>query len=117
MDIDARGAKKVPIEELVSVTALAIAQFRIQHFRKLVRDLFILGIDELGDENTRKKSSEVVEFNGELSEVSVRKVSGTKPGEVGVVDCAVAEHEPPHVLMERHGNPSRTWSGSESDLS
>ena len=56
MDVDAGGAKKVPIEELVPVTALTIAQFRIQHFGELVGDLFILGIDELGDENTRKKS-------------------------------------------------------------
>jgi hypothetical protein len=117
MDIDACRTKKVSIEELVPVTALAIAEFRIQHFSEFVGDLFILGIDELGDENTRKKAREIVEFNGELSEIPVRKVSGAKPGEIGIVDCAVAEHEPPHVLMECHGNPSRTWSGSESDPS
>jgi hypothetical protein len=113
MDVDADRAKKVSIEEFVPVTAVPVAQFGIQHFRELIGDLFVFCIHELGDENPRKETREVVELDGELSEGSVRKVSGSKTGEVGIVNGAVAKHEPPHVLMERHGNPSNEeeWIG------
>ena len=93
------------------MAALAVTQLGIQHFGQLVSDLFIFGIHELRDENTWKKPREVIELDGEFSKLPVRNISRAKPGEIGIVDRTMPEHEAPHVLMECHETlQNEEWS-------
>ena len=98
------------------MTTLTVAQLRIQYFRQLVGDLFILGIDELRDENPREKARKVIKLDGELLEFPIGNIPGAKPREVDVIDRAVLEHELPHLVMECLVRSSRARSGEASRL-
>src|SRR5690242_17978121 len=98
------------------MSALAVTQLGIENFGEFVSDLFIFGIHELRDENTWKESCEIIELDGEFSKLPVRNISRAKPGEIGIIDRTMPEHEAPHVLMECHETSRTRYREGEARL-
>src|SRR5574340_50095 len=94
-----------------------VAEFRVENLRQLIGNGLIFGVHQLGGEDAGKEPRETIKLDGELTELPLGHVTGSKTCQIGIVDRSMPKHVRAHLFVKRHRAPPSSYkdvpSGSD----